>query len=78
MSWQSYRIVIRLVSSKLGGNEYALKQPSLPRLRLIRQDVATYFVLISRSHGELDRFTAYSLPLGIDEIKSVEIRILAV
>jgi len=25
---------------------------------------ATYFVLIGRSHGELRRFTARSLPLG--------------
>jgi len=33
-----------------------------------------YFVLIGRSHGELGRFTACSLPLSSDEMKSGEMR----
>jgi len=36
---------------------------------------ATYSVLtVGRSHGELGRFTAHSLPLGRDEMRSAEMR----
>jgi len=35
---------------------------------------ATYRVLIGRSHGELGRFTAHSLPLSSAEMKPDEIR----
>jgi len=50
----------RLISSELScsDSECTVKRPSSPWLRPIRQDsVATYFVLIGRSDGELDRCT---------------------
>jgi len=58
----------------VSGTKCAVKRPSSPYLWPIRQDSATYFVLIGRSHGELGRFTAHSLPQSSDEMRSAEMR----
>ena len=65
-----------LISSEPNGSEYAVKRPSWPWLRHMREDSATYFVLIGHSHVELGRFTSHSLPLSSDEneMRSVDIR----
>ena len=55
----SHLISSRLTAffSEITGSERAVKQPSSPWLRPIKQDSATYFVLLGRS--ELGHFTAH-------------------
>jgi len=60
-----------LISSEPSAIECAVKWPSLLWLQPVKQDSVTYFVLIGRSHGELGRFTAHSVPLSSDEMRSV-------
>jgi len=59
----------------LTGSECAVNRRSSPWLQPTGQDSATYFVLTGRSHGELGRFTAHSLPLlSPDAVSSAEMR----
>ena len=61
-SYHSSRLISTdLVSSEPGGSECTAKRPSLPWLRPVGRDDATYFVSIGLSHGKLSRFAARSL-----------------
>jgi len=58
-----------VISSGMSGSECAVKRPSYLRLRPIRQDKVSYFLLIGCSRGELGHYAAHSLPLSSVETR---------